>query len=155
MSDNGLSLGSHRWSKKFCAYDECAKVPLFVRGPGLVPRTDEHLALNVDLAPTAADFARATIPNPINGRSLRPLLADPTTPWRDAALLEWIQNLGDQMDMQAVRTEDFLYVEYFNGDRELYDLRSDPFELDNVVASPDYASVVADLQGRLAGLRAE
>ena len=53
-----------------------------------------------------------------------------------------------------MRTSRYLYNEYVNGDRELYDLQLDPFELTNVVNDPAYAATVATLQATLATLKA-
>jgi N-acetylglucosamine-6-sulfatase len=59
---------------------------------------------------------------------------------------------GGSSDFQAVRTETHKYVEYENGERELYDLEADPYELENIYESAD-SSLLEDLQTRLEGLR--
>ena len=46
--------------------------------------------------------------------------------------------------MKALRTDDYLYVEYKTGEHELYDLRKDPYELNN-----QYATAPPDLKRRL------
>lgn len=153
-SDNGWSQGAHRWELKNCVYEDCVRVPMLVRAPGVLPRDDGHLVLNVDLAPTIAQWAGIVPPDPVNGRSLVPLLANAGTPWRDGALLEVLAG-GASRTFQAVRTAQYLYAEYHNGDRELYDLALDPDQLQNVVNDPSYASVLPDLQAKLASLEAE
>jgi arylsulfatase A-like enzyme len=154
-SDNGLAMGEHRWvAKKDCVYEECIKVPLLVRAPGVAPRDDAHLISNLDLTATIMDYAGAPAPHPLNGLSLRPLLANPSAPWRDALLTE-VLGESPQRNEQSVRTDRYVYAEYQNGDRELYDLEADPFELENKVNDPSYTSVVTDLQSRLEALRTE
>ncbi len=57
-SDNGYSWGEHRWlDVKSCPYQECIRVPLWIRAPGLGARHDTSLAANIDLAPTIAEWA--------------------------------------------------------------------------------------------------
>lgn len=159
-SDNGYSLGAHRWKHKGCVYEECVRVPLLVRAPGVLPREDSNLMLNVDLAPTIAEWAGVVPPNPVNGASFAGLLTNPlTTTWRSSILLE---NLGwsdvstnHYANFYAIRTSRYVYAEYVNGDREFYDLQLDPYQLTNKVADPTYASTVADLKGALAALKQE
>ena len=155
-SDNGFSWGEHRWlHNKICPYEECIRVPLWIRAPGLAGRHDASVVANIDLAPTIAEWARVPAPANVNGASLLPLLHLTGSPWRTAILIE---HLGDPIpgiiNSQGVRTTSFLYNEYVNGDRELYDLVLDPFELANVVNDPAYAATVASLQATLAVLKA-
>ena len=167
-SDNGWHAGEHRLSAgKWTAYEEDTRVPLVVRGPG-VPEgeTLEHLVLNNDLAPTFADLAGAKIPSFVDGRSLAPLLdRDPPDEenWRSAFLVEAASELvppaavpplsGDRLPedwwrapredwgrpgLEALRSGDHLYVEYDTGERELYDLKKDPYQLENIYdVAPD------------------
>jgi len=149
-SDNGFQQGEHRLQKgKNQAYEESSRVPHFVRGPGVPVGAKTHkLALNTDFAPTFADLAGAEFQ--ADGRSLAPLLGGDEDPsWRTSVLLE---RLPTQRGYQAVRTETHKYVEYNNGETELYDLRADPYELDNIYESAD-ASLVEDLKARLEALR--
>jgi len=112
----------------------------------------------------------------VDGRSLVPLLSDEPVPldnWRSAFLVEAATELdatvvpllsGDQLPehwrsaprkawgrpgLEAIRTEDHLYIEYGSGERELYDLREDPYQLNNRYTRADPEK----LQGRLAALR--
>ena len=147
-------------------------------GPGVAPGTQtEKLALNTDLAPTLADLAGASFP--ADGRTLAPLLGGKEDPsWRTSVLLEKLpqadsseagdgkakgkgkdkgkgkskQGPSSSPGFQAVRTETHKYVEYNNGEKELYDLQADPYELDNIYESAD-PSLVEDLKARLDALR--
>lgn len=58
---------------------------------------------------------------------------------------------ADSPPYKAVRTEAYKYVEYDNGERELYDLQNDPYELDNFYESAD-PSLVKDLKTKLEAL---
>jgi N-acetylglucosamine-6-sulfatase len=158
-SDNGFLQGEHRVTQgKSRAYEESARVPLFVRGPGVSVGSEvKELVLNTDLAPTFAELAGVEEVPAVDGRSLAPLLRDEKPPsWRNAVLLE-AEGFGEEeVDsppaFRAVRTETHKYVEYENGERELYDLTTDPYELDNVYENTD-PSLVEDLKARLDALR--
>ena len=155
-SDNGLMWGEHRIrDTKFCPYDECVRIPLLVRAPGVAPRVDDHLVSQVDLAPTIAEWAGAFPATRVNGMSLVPLLADAQTPWRGEVLLESLKTGLARTTFSAVRTSRYLYAEYANGDRELYDLQSDPFQLTNVAKKAANAALVTQLKAKLAALKAQ
>jgi N-acetylglucosamine-6-sulfatase len=149
-SDNGFEQGEHRLQKgKNQAYEESSRVPLLVRGPGVpAGAKTEKLAVNTDFAPTFADLAGTEFR--ADGRSLVPVLSGNEDPsWRKAVLLE---RLPSQSGYRAIRTETHKYVEYNNGEKELYDLRADPYELDNVYNSAD-PSLLANLKARLEVLK--
>jgi N-acetylglucosamine-6-sulfatase len=149
-SDNGLSWGEHRWKKKEVPYDEALRVPMVVRYDRMMagPRTDDALVLNVDIAPTIAGLARVDHP-PTDGSSLEPLLADPSAPWRSDFLIEHMEGANPVPSYCGVRTRTQKYVRYETGERELYDLASDPFEMVNVVDEPARSAEVATLATRL------
>jgi arylsulfatase A-like enzyme len=144
-SDNGYLQGQHRMSGKEVAYEESIRVSLIVRGPGVpAGETRDELSGNTDLAPTFADIAGAGAPDFVDGRSLLPLLMSrPPEAWRRAFLVEHWPGGGEQGAFATLpqyfgaRTQDMIYIEYATGERELYDLRSDPEELTNIAASAD------------------
>jgi arylsulfatase A-like enzyme/chitodextrinase len=157
MSDNGLALGEHRMvDAKFAVYEEDVRVPLWIRAPGLQARHESSIVANIDIAPTLAQYAGITPPTPINGMSLSSLINNPTTPWRTNLLLEYIgPTTAANQDFQAVRTSQYVYSELSSGERELYDLQVDPYELTNVYNDPAYAFVIPGLQAQLASLRSQ
>jgi hypothetical protein len=135
-SDNGFHQGQHRLvgGDKKTPYEEDIGVPLMVRGPG-VPAgvVRDQLVINNDLAPTIANLAGATIPDPkeVDGSSFAPLLSSsPPSSWRTAFLEEgWRPQSPPVPTNKAVRTQGHMYVEYDTGERELYDLSADPYQL--------------------------
>jgi len=168
-SDNGWLSGEHRLSGKQCAYEECIRVPLFIRAPH-VPggQVSEELVVNNDLAPTIAAFAGAAPGRPFDGRSIVPLLADPARPeWRRRFAVEHLYGASQELDPPtyvAVRTGAAdvcgaqVYVEY-DADpgpsaTELYDLTLDPMELNSLHADPGPARAQerASLAGWVPGL---
>jgi N-acetylglucosamine-6-sulfatase len=179
-SDNGFEQGEHRIKGgKDRSYEESARVPFFVRGPGVAPASEvEELAVNTDFAPTFADLAGVEFP--ADGGSLAPVLRGEEATWRSAVLLERLPaqasdeegsgkskgkdkskgkgkgkaktGAGGSPAFTAIRTEDYKYVEYENGERELYDLVNDPYELESLHETAD-PGLVEDLKARLEALR--
>ena len=156
-SDNGYHLGQHRFlNGKFQVYEEDIRVPLIIRGPGVqAGATVEQMAVNIDFAPTMAQWGQATPDRVMDGQSLTPLLGGGETQnWREDFLVEIFRHLPPSQNgdvILALRTEHELYVEYRSGPRELYDLDSDPYQLQNVYATADPAHI-AELSQRLAEL---
>jgi N-acetylglucosamine-6-sulfatase len=159
-SGNGFHLGNHRMTiGKEAPYDEDIRIPLVVRGPGVTAKlTLTYLAGTVDLAPTFADIAGTTADRSVDGRSLRRLWSDePPHPqdWRQAYLIEhWTASKLSRgvPEFAGLRTADYTYVEYATGEIELYDLHSDPNELDNFATKADPA-LLKTLAERLAEIR--
>ena len=127
-------------SAKQQAYEEAMRVPLYVKGPGVAgPATAQQMVVNVDLAPTILELAEATAGLTLDGRSLVPVLADPGfAPWRTYFLIEHDKvSSSPVVDYAAVRSATHLWVEYADGERELYDLATDPHQLTSEHRKPD------------------
>jgi N-acetylglucosamine-6-sulfatase len=155
-SDNGYTLGEHRWHMKLVAFEESIRVPLYARGPGIAPGQEIHQpVVNADLAPTIAELAGVTPGLPVDGRSLLPLLTAGEAPaWRDQIFVEHFDNLTVP-DYRALRTSRYLYVEYEDGsgERELYDLSFDPYQTVSLHADAEQVDTVAALGAQLEQLR--
>ena len=162
-SDNGFFHGEHRVQNgKNRIYEEAARVPLVMRGPG-VPAgvTVDDLAINADLAPTILDATGATAGLVQDGRSLLPFAEHPDRFHGRELLIEKGDVTDDSDDdgviqsgtFSAIHTGRYVYVANATGELELYDLATDPYQLDNQVNNPAYDAVEADLASRLATLR--
>jgi N-acetylglucosamine-6-sulfatase len=154
-SDNGFFNGEHRVPEgKHLVYEPSIRVPLILRGPG-VPRGAHRgqLVANIDLAPTILQAARARPGRLLDGISLLPLARTPRLGLGRSIEVQDAPDDDIKEQFTAVRTPDFLYAEYRIGDRELYDLRQDPFELQNRAGDPAYGAIQASLAARLAALR--
>jgi arylsulfatase A-like enzyme len=146
-SDNGYHMGQRRLlAGKMTAYDSDVRVPLIVVGPGVPPgTTTSDLAENVDLAPTFMKLAGIRPPASVDGHGLVSLFRGKRPAvWRDSVLIEHhhpetpngdpdrqTYSSGNPPSYEALRTKDELYVEYVNGEREWYDMRVDPDQLNN------------------------
>lgn len=164
-SDNGYFYGEHGLAvERRLPYEESVKTPLIMRLPGLVEAGSEvtGLAVSVDLAPTVLDVAGVEIPDSVQGRSLRPLLAGERNEIRDAILIEYYSHENPfpwtaQLDYRIVRRGRYKYIRWirFEDEAELYDLEADPYELRNLVHDPAKALVVDDMRSLLAELALE
>jgi len=143
-SDNGYLNGEHRLAAgKIKPYEESIRVPLVIRGPGIPQgKTAEDLAINADLAPTITQLAGAKPRLEMDGESLLPAAEHPRKEGGRELLIE-------AADFHGIRTQRYLYVEYKTGERELYDLDQDPYELQNLADAPGYDRVRARLALRL------
>ena len=150
-SDNGYTWGEHRWFSKVAPYEESIRVPLVIRYDPLTSRrTDGHLAVNVDLAPTFARIAGVQSPGS-QGRSLVRHLASQGGPWRRDFLLEQYRG-GGVPTYCGVRSSRYAYVQYQLGTEELYDLVADPYQLDNRARQPAVRSTVVRFRTRAQSL---
>jgi N-acetylglucosamine-6-sulfatase len=156
-SDNGYLLGEHRVPEgKELPYEPSIRVPLIVRGPGIAHgRRLEQPVANVDLAPTIVEAARAKTRRLFDGRSLLPVFADPGLEWGRDILIERGPGAGylGARQYTGIHTPRYVYIEYRNGERELYDLARDPDQLRSLHTDPAYSAVQAELARRLAALR--
>jgi N-acetylglucosamine-6-sulfatase len=147
-SDNGFFHGEHRIpGGKMHIYEESIRVPLEIRGPG-IPQgvTVSDLAINADLAPTIVDVANANPGLVMDGRSLIPVAQNP-------GIEQGRELLVEEPSFGAIRTERYLYAEHRSGEKELYDLLRDPFELVSRHADPAYTLVRTQLATELQKLR--
>ncbi len=148
-SDNGLELGAHRIMFKDYLYTEGEAVPLIIRGPGFPAGvTRSQPVMNIDLAPTIASLAGAQPGRVQDGISLLPLAQDPTVAQNRDLLFESF-DLGSF----GIKQGPWMYNQYDNGDDELYNLDSDPYELQNVASKPGNAGLRTQLSQRLAQLK--
>lgn len=146
-SDQGYHLGAHRLLPgKWTAYEEDTQVPFIVRGPGIKPGSSSHeIALNTDLAPTFSDIANAPNPDFVDGRSLLPVLRGRRGISRTAYLQEDKAAAGVRRPaLNGVRTASHSYIEYASGEKELYNVKDDQYQLHN-----RYKTARQDLIARL------
>ena len=147
-SDNGLLLGEHRRGGKRVLFEETARVPLVVRGPGVPAGVSrEQLAANIDIAPTLLDAAGVEPLRAPDGASLLPLAADPGVAANRELLLSHNSaairgaTFPEPWNTEALRTPGHVYAEHAVGDGreyELYDVGPDspgydPFQLENLL----------------------
>jgi arylsulfatase A-like enzyme len=151
-SDNGYFWGEKELIDKRFPYEEATRIPLIIRYPSGIKnpgRISDALALSVDMAPTLLELAGIQPPAKMQGVSLAPVLADERDfRKRSSVHLEYFKDYPYNVPgWDAVRTENFLYVEY-EGDkgRELYNIRNDPSAMYNIVSTEEGKAVLRELQ---------
>jgi arylsulfatase A-like enzyme len=139
--DHGWHLGEKLHWRKFALWEEATRAPLVWVVPGVThaggvcDRTVDFMSLY----PTFTDLAGITTPAHVEGKSIRPLLADPKAPWDEPARTTF------GFKNHTVRTEGWRYIRYANGDEELYDESHDPYEWTNLAGQPEYAERIKEL----------
>ena len=161
-SDNGFFLGSHQRSDKRLMYEESLRVPLMIRYPKLIKQGSKNseMVLNIDVPPTLADLAGARIPEEMQGASLVPLLKEEGTGWRKSIMYEYFQEAYAPgfVTVVGVRNNRYKYIESLNvtGDiNELYDLETDPGEMNNLINSPGHQAIKNEMVKELQRLKSE
>ena len=113
-SDHGYHLGDHGFWQKSNLHEEVVRVPLIVSSPSITSARTKSLAELVDIYPTVSELVGLTVPGDVQGKSLVPVLRDPTKSVRPAALS---LNNG-----YSLRTPNWQYIRYRDGSSELYDI---------------------------------
>jgi choline-sulfatase len=161
--DHGYMLGQHGRFEKHCGYEAAVRSPLIIRGPGKVGAGGASGALVnfVDIVPTVLEVAGVATPANVQGRSLKPLLQDPSKAHRESVFIEYSEN-----EEAYVVTERWKFI-YGTGKRlredgyetggplpgrtiMLFDLKGDPDERINLAARPEHADRVAGFTRQLA-----
>jgi iduronate 2-sulfatase len=151
--DHGWHLGDHRFWCKHTNYEQAARIPLILAGPGIAKGgKTQAMVETADLYPTLAALAGLPERAGLDGRSFTPSLADPAAPARDHVIHVYPRNalLG-----RAIRTERYRMVEWkkpgadaAEAEFELYDYQEDPLETKNLAS--DRAEIMAELRRLLA-----
>jgi len=159
-SDQGFYLGEHGWYDKRFMYEESFRTPLLIRYPKEIKAgsTCDNLVQNIDYAPTILDLANINIPDEMQGKSLRPLWQNnEPAQWRNALYYHYYEypygwhnvNKHDGIRTDRYKLIDFYEMEIF----ELYDLRTDPNEMNNLSDDPDYQTIKDSLKIELDKIR--
>jgi len=160
-SDQGFYLGEHGWFDKRFMYEESFRTPLLMRFPEGFKRKGDipELVQNIDFAPTFLDYAGVSVPETIQGRSLKPLLENKnsSTNWRKSLYYHYYEFPSEHFTRRhyGIRTERYSLIHfYYDFDEwELFDLDKDSHEMNNVYDDPGYSHVVDSLKIQLDSLR--
>lgn len=134
-SDHGYHMGEHGHWQKTTLFENAARVPLIIAGPGVdaVGRATDAFAEMVDFYPTLAELCGLTAPKYLSGVTLVPALKDPAAMPRASALTQYGSGY-------SLRVERYRYTEWGPDGAEgveLYDRESDPRELVNLAGQPE------------------
>ena len=153
MGDNGYFLGERKLAGKWLMYDNSIRVPLIVFDPRVNSHQDiDDMVLNIDVTQTIADLAGVKAPDTWQGKSLLPIVKKETnTIARDTILIEHIWDFSEIPPSEGVRTEEWKYFRYVNDKsiEELYNLKKDPKEINNLIGKKKYKAVADNLRAKL------
>ncbi|TKJ37876.1 MAG: hypothetical protein CEE38_06685 [Planctomycetes bacterium B3_Pla] len=164
-SDQGYFLGEHNMFDKRFMLEESLRMPFVIRYPREIRpgTTVSDIVLNIDFAELFLDYAGATIPKTMQGRSFRQNLQGETPDdWRDAMYYHYWSHSNPRPSHYGIRTERYKLIYYYGlvqmGRKpkecwELYDLRNDPHERINQYDNPEHRDTIATLKRRLEQLR--
>ena len=155
MGDNGFMWGEHGLIDKRVSYEASIRVPMMMQCPDLYEggKVVENVIGNIDIGPTILHAAGLGTPDYMDGVSFLDLPNQPEMDWRDYFLYVyyWEKNFPQSPTQFALRGDRFKYITYYGlwDVDELYDLKTDPGETNNLINHPDYKSVAKDLENRL------
>lgn len=159
-SDQGFYMGEHGWFDKRFMYEESFRTPLLMRFPKGYNAHGEidQLVQNIDYAPTFLDLAGVPVPADIQGKSILPLVEDgKSAEWRDALYYHYYEYPGEHAVKRhyGVRTDRYKLIHFYNDidEWELYDLKNDPAEMNNLYGQAEYKELVAGLKAKLKELQ--
>ncbi|MBK1876052.1 sulfatase family protein [Pelagicoccus mobilis] len=175
--DQGFFLGEHDYIDKRWAYEESMRMPLIVRYPETIdPGTNDALVQNIDFPVTMLDYAGLEEPDYMEGKSFREILETGEEPedWREAVYYQYWMHMSAHFNPGhiAMRTKRFKLILFHGVDQvengkkewsriqtpaawELYDLKNDPEEMNNLYDNPEYEYVLAGLKRQFLKLRQE
>ena len=158
-SDQGFFLGEHGWFDKRFMYEESFRTPLLIKFPNTIkPKSvNNDLVQNIDFAPTILEVAGVDIPKDMQGKSMLPLFSDDNSNWREALYYHYYEYPGIHMVKRhyGVRTKRYKLIRFYYDIEawELYDLKKDPKELNNVYGDSNYKEIQLEMHKKLEELR--
>lgn len=173
-SDQGFFLGEHGWFDKRLMFDEAIKMPFLIRYPQKIKRgtVRKEIITNIDFAPTILDYAGISSPQYIQGLSFKSILENKTPKdWQKAMYYRYWAHLGGGHDVSAhygIRTQRYKLIFFYGlnlgnmqGNKnkviepnwELYDLKKDPLEMNNIYFDSKNLELIKTLKKKLLDLK--
>ncbi|MEN7549468.1 sulfatase [Rapidithrix thailandica] len=158
-SDQGFYMGEHGWFDKRFMYEESLRTPLLMRFPkGIEAKgNQEAMVQNLDYAPTFLDLAGVPVPEDIQGASLLPLVQGKAKDWRKAIYYHYYEYPNEHMVKRhyGIRTDRYKLIHFYNDidEWELYDLKNDPDEMENLIEKEGYWDISEELKTELVNLQ--
>lgn len=159
-SDQGFYNGEHGWYDKRWMYEESLRNPFIIKWPGVTQpgaRVAEMIQ-NIDYAPTLLECAGIEIPEAVQGDSFKAILqGESPADWRKELLYTYYGRGAHRVASHyGVRTDRHKLIHFQGKDEwELFDLKKDPNEMQNLYHHPEYASKVRELSDSLNHLVSE
>lgn len=159
MGDNGMMLGEHGMEGKWYGYEESVRVPLIIYDPLLPDKSRQYsapqIALNIDIAPTMLAMAGIPAPKTMQGIDLIGLVENKVPERKDFFYQYYFVGGPELPREEGVVGGDFKYMNYIEHDyEELFDIRHDPHETDNLAKDPAYKKKLDEMRARYKALQA-
>jgi len=151
-SDHGDLCGAHRLPFKCPAmYDDLIRIPLIIVPPGGgTYEPNDILTNNIDIVPTIMNIAGMSVDSSLPGQSLLPLITgEGEYEETNTIFSQYHQKQKWAAPIRMIRTDKWKYNLYIKHEAELYDLESDPYEIQNLVDNPDYHEIRRELHQHL------
>ena len=154
--DHGWHLGDHTMWAKHSNFEQATRAPLLISAPGFPGKqVARGLSEFVDVFPTLSELAHLPIPSGLAGKSLVPMMKNPSIKLKEFAQSQY-PRLNDKAMGYAIRTEQYRLVMWFKGEFhkqkieanspvlgiELYDYKKDPLEKENLAEKPAYQQIL-------------
>jgi arylsulfatase len=156
-TDNGLFHAEHGLAGKWFPFQESIRVPLIIKDPRMSPdkigTLEDAFTLNIDLASTILSAAGLAPNFRMQGQDIADLYLRPDgkTTWRKEFFYEHPTILGKDRipESSALVRKDFKYMEWPQHNyRQLFDLKNDPLEHNDIVNRSEYAALLAEMQAQ-------
>lgn len=154
-SDQGFYLGEHGWFDKRFMYKESFRTPLIIRWPAAIKAglVNNDPVMNIDIGETLLDAAGVKIPDEMQGRSFLPILkGNKPDDWRKYVYYHYYESGGEHNVAKhiGVRSDRYKLIYFYDNDEwELYDMKKDSMELNNVYDDSDYKQIQDSLTKEL------
>ena len=159
-SDQGFFIGEHGWFDKRFMYEESIRMPFVIKYPGIIkPKTvNDDIITNIDFAPTILEMANVESPNSIQGKSFfKNLVRKKSKDWRQSMYYHYYEYpfYHHVQPHYGIRNERYKLIHfYYDIDVwELYDLKNDPNELNNIISSKEHKKLIHKLKNELYELK--
>ena len=158
-SDQGFYMGEHGWFDKRFMYEESFRTPLVMRFPKGIKKNSkvEEMVQNIDYAPTFLEYAGVNIPDDMQGLSLKPLLENESSLEREAIYYHYYEfpNEHGTKKHYGIRTDQYKLIHFYEDIDvwELYDLKNDAKEMENLYGRDSYDGLVHELKRKLKDLQ--
>ncbi len=159
-SDHGEMAGERGLWQKTCFYEESVRVPTIVAGAGIeAGRSINANTSHLDILPTMAGLAGLPVPESAYGVDLSPVLRGRSALDQNRIIFsEYFEGgqkndpIGTQVNGVMAKKGQLKWIDYCDGDSELFDLSNDAAESHNLSGSPNYASVQSELEEAIRSL---
>ena len=159
-SDQGFFIGEHGWFDKRFMYEESIRMPFVIKYPGIIkPNTvNDDIITNIDFAPTILEMADVKYPNSVQGKSFfKNLIKKRSNDWRQSMYYHYYEYpfYHHVQPHYGIRNERYKLIHfYYDIDVwELYDLKNDPNELNNIISSKKHKKLINELKNELYELK--